>query len=99
MGVQQRPPIYSPDCRPLPHPGPHISQEQSQVAGTRQGVRPPLQHGPRERQGNVDAQAPASEWKARKTRQQGPVYQQAVSGDGPSAGCHFVWCGQTLKLI
>ena len=34
--------------------GPDQLQEQQEAAGAGEGVRPPLQHGPRGRQGDVD---------------------------------------------
>ena len=46
--------VSTPDCRPQPHTGPYLLPKQPQAARQSEGLRPALQHGPGECEGDVD---------------------------------------------
>eukprot|EP00414_Alexandrium_minutum_P005546 CAMPEP_0113835632 /NCGR_PEP_ID=MMETSP0328-20130328/9045_1 /TAXON_ID=39455 /ORGANISM="Alexandrium minutum" /LENGTH=123 /DNA_ID=CAMNT_0000803983 /DNA_START=76 /DNA_END=443 /DNA_ORIENTATION=+ /assembly_acc=CAM_ASM_000350 len=58
-------------------PGADQLPEQQEDPCTSQGLRPPLQHGPGERAGDVDGD-PARRQEEGEAREQGPVHQQAL---------------------
>ncbi|KAJ8546987.1 hypothetical protein ON010_g11247 [Phytophthora cinnamomi] len=63
--------------------GAHQRAQQPQAAGARQGLRPPLQHGAGERQGDVDRGAQVGQGQeGGQARQQGPLRQQDVPARG-----------------
>merc|ERR1712230_313192 len=46
--------VSTPDRCPQPHTGPHLLPKQPQAARQSEGLRPALQHGPGECEGDVD---------------------------------------------
>ena len=80
------------------HPSPDQLQEQQETVGAGEGVRQALQHGPGERQGDVDRAAEARQGQEEgQAREQGPVHFQDVPegrlgyiGRPQSAGQHEV---------
>jgi len=56
-GVQHRAAVRAHTIREEQHPGAHQLPQQQEAPGQGKGLRPPLQHGPGKRQGNVDGAA------------------------------------------
>merc|ERR1712117_789560 len=78
-GVQHRTALRPHRVRQGKHAGPDQLQEQQEAAGAGEGLRPPLQHGPRGCQGDVD-RAPQDRKGQEEVEasEQGPIHPEDV---------------------
>lgn len=76
--VQLGPAVDPADGGALAHAGADLVPQQPQAARPRQGLRPALQHGPRERQGDVDRDAASGQWQEGQAHEQRPLHLENV---------------------
>jgi hypothetical protein len=75
--IHLRPSLAPPNRRAQPHPSPDLNPQQPQTARARQSLRPPLQHGAGEREGNVERDAAQRGWQEGQADQPRSLHQQA----------------------